>query len=183
METNVWVANTRIDTLSFLDIFRSLHRILLSISFLILNRKELNMNIIGSDETNYIVRCEKCNSIVTLNKDKCFIQHGKINSRLPIKCTCGNIQFRVEEDEMSISSQSAEDKNAALPKATTKEDKVFCPKCNSTQIASFKKGFGAGRAVVGAALAGPIGLLGGFLGSNQLVITCMKCGHKWKPGK
>lgn len=63
-------------------------------------------------------------------------------------------------------------------------DEIKCPKCGSTQITANKKGFGLGKAVVGTVLTG--GLLGagaGLLGSNKVVITCLKCGHQWKPGK
>lgn len=28
---------------------------------------------------------------------------------------------------------------------------------------------------------GGVGLLGGFLGSGKVKITCLKCGHTWKP--
>lgn len=57
-----------------------------------------------------------------------------------------------------------------------------CPKCGSTSISANKKGFGFGKAVVGAAVAGPVGLVGGTLGSNKMIITCLNCGHKYKPG-
>lgn len=62
-------------------------------------------------------------------------------------------------------------------------DEIKCPKCGSTQITANKKGFGLGKAAAGAFLAGPIGLAGGLLGSNKVVITCLKCGHQWRPGK
>lgn len=61
--------------------------------------------------------------------------------------------------------------------------KVYCPKCHSTSVTAQKKGFGAGKAVVGAALAGPTGLLAGTVGAGKVKCTCLKCGHTWKPGK
>lgn len=60
---------------------------------------------------------------------------------------------------------------------------VCCPKCGSTQISANKKGFGVGKAVVGAAVAGPIGLTVGNIGSNKVIVTCLKCGHRWQAGK
>jgi len=63
------------------------------------------------------------------------------------------------------------------------EDIIRCPKCNSKNIVANKKGFGVGKAIVGGALTGGVGLLGGFVGSNKIKITCLKCGHKWTPGK
>jgi len=28
----------------------------------------------------------------------------------------------------------------------------------------------------------PFGLWTGFIGSGKIIITCLKCGHKFKPG-
>ena len=66
-----------------------------------------------------------------------------------------------------------------------KEDnnEVRCPKCSSTQLNIQKKGMGVGKAFVGHVIAGPLGLLAGGIGKNNIEITCLKCGHKFKPGK
>ena len=70
----------------------------------------------------------------------------------------------------------------AKPKAVAKDNSAApsCPRCNSTQITFNKKGFGLGKAVVGGALTGGIGLLAGFVGSDKVVATCVSCGHTWK---
>lgn len=57
-----------------------------------------------------------------------------------------------------------------------------CPKCGSTQLTANKKGFGLGKAAVGGLLLGPVGLLGGLIGGGKVMITCLNCGHEWKPG-
>ena len=62
------------------------------------------------------------------------------------------------------------------------EDQVKCPKCGSTQLSADKKGFGLGKAAGGALLLGPVGLLGGLIGSKKVMITCLKCGKQWKAG-
>ena len=62
-------------------------------------------------------------------------------------------------------------------------DQIKCPKCRSTQLTANKKGFGLGKAAAGGLLLGPVGLLGGVMGSGKVKITCLKCGHEWKPGK
>lgn len=62
-------------------------------------------------------------------------------------------------------------------------DEIKCPKCFSTQLTAGKKGFGLGKAAVGGLLLGPVGLLGGALGSNKVKITCLNCGHQFKPGQ
>lgn len=54
-----------------------------------------------------------------------------------------------------------------------------CPKCGSVSLAGGKKGFGVGKAVAGAVLAGGIGLLAGGIGANKTLVTCMNCGYKF----
>jgi tellurium resistance protein terD len=61
------------------------------------------------------------------------------------------------------------------------EEPVRCPRCRSTQLTANRKGFGLGKAAAGGLLLGPVGLLGGFLGSSKVKITCLKCGYTWKP--
>lgn len=63
------------------------------------------------------------------------------------------------------------------------EDKLYCPKCGSSQLVANKKGFGAGKALTGAVLTGGIGLLAGFIGSGKVKVTCLKCGSKWDAGE
>lgn len=60
---------------------------------------------------------------------------------------------------------------------------IKCPKCGSDQISANQKGFGVGKAVVGAAIAGPLGLIGGNIGAKKVRVTCLKCGHHWEAGK
>lgn len=62
-------------------------------------------------------------------------------------------------------------------------DKLYCPKCGSTQLVANKKGFGAGKALTGAILTGGVGLLAGFIGSGNIRVTCLKCGSVWEPGQ
>lgn len=60
---------------------------------------------------------------------------------------------------------------------------IKCPKCASEQIYANKKGFSAGKAVGGAILVGGVGLAAGAIGRNKVQLTCMRCGHKFKPGE
>lgn len=62
-------------------------------------------------------------------------------------------------------------------------DQIYCPKCGSNQLTTDKKGFSGGKALAGAVLTGGIGLLAGTIGSNNVIITCLACGHQFKPGE
>ena len=56
---------------------------------------------------------------------------------------------------------------------------ALCPKCGSDQFSANPKGFGVGKAIVGAAVTGGVGLLAGFIGSQKIYVTCLACGHQW----
>lgn len=63
------------------------------------------------------------------------------------------------------------------------EKKVVCPKCGNSSISAGNKGFGLGKAAAGGILIGPVGLLGGLIGSKKVMASCLNCGNKWEPGK
>jgi uncharacterized protein YacL len=60
---------------------------------------------------------------------------------------------------------------------------IYCPKCHSTNLHIDKKGFSGGKALAGAITFGMIGALAGTIGSNNIEITCLNCGHKFNPVK
>ncbi len=60
------------------------------------------------------------------------------------------------------------------------KSEIRCPKCGSNQLAAGNKGFGLGKAAVGGLLLGPVGLLGGFVGSGQVMLSCLRCGNRWQ---
>ncbi|NLC41721.1 MAG: helix-turn-helix domain-containing protein [Erysipelothrix sp.] len=55
-----------------------------------------------------------------------------------------------------------------------------CPRCGSTSLSGNKKGYGIGKGVLGAVVAGPLGLMAGNIGARKVKITCMSCGHRFK---
>ena len=62
------------------------------------------------------------------------------------------------------------------------QPKISCPKCGSDQFHAGRKGFSGKKAVAGAVLTGGIGLLAGTIGSNKILLSCLNCGNKWRPG-
>jgi uncharacterized paraquat-inducible protein A len=65
----------------------------------------------------------------------------------------------------------------------TNDNNVYCPKCSSTSITAQKKGFSLGKAAVGSAIVLPLGIATGMIGKNKIYLTCLNCGHRFKPGK
>lgn len=57
-----------------------------------------------------------------------------------------------------------------------------CARCGSSQLATSKVGFGLGKAILGTIAFGPLGALGGAVGSNNIKITCLQCGLEMSPG-
>ena len=59
-----------------------------------------------------------------------------------------------------------------------------CAKCKKIgtveEIRERKGGISAGKAIVGAAMLGPIGLLGGALGKRKVLYQFNNCGYKLK---
>jgi RNA polymerase subunit RPABC4/transcription elongation factor Spt4 len=79
-----------------------------------------------------------------------------------------------------LSSMKAEPLNMAIKVETG--DSIRCPKCSSTQITAQKQGFGIGKAVIGTLVSLPVGVASGFIRARKIYLTCLKCGHRFKPG-
>ncbi|MDU5108881.1 MAG: TM2 domain-containing protein [Clostridium sp.] len=61
---------------------------------------------------------------------------------------------------------------------------VCCPRCGSTSLSANKKGWSLGKGIAGAVLINPIGgVATGMIGKNKIIITCLKCGKQFKPGR
>lgn len=87
-----------------------------------------------------------------------------------------NNTFIPMEVTTSTSSQTGEtqhEEKTLSKRQRIKENKkngiACCPKCGSTSLTANKKGFGVGKAVIGTAVAGPIGLVAGNKGAKKFV--------------
>ncbi len=78
------------------------------------------------------------------------------------------------EDKRSLKNQIKEDQANGI---------VCCPKCGSTSVTAQKKGFSFVKGAIGATVGLDVGLIAGGAGANKVILTCMNCGHQWKPGK
>lgn len=59
------------------------------------------------------------------------------------------------------------------------ENKIKCPRCNSTNVSTGTKGYGLVKGATGGIILGPLGLLAGLIGSKRIRIDCLLCGHHW----
>lgn len=67
--------------------------------------------------------------------------------------------------------------------AAREQGVACCPYCGSTSLTANKKGYGIGKGVIGAAVAGPFGLAAGNIGRQKVLVTCLNCGRQFRPGK
>lgn len=70
-----------------------------------------------------------------------------------------------ENEEINAYKLLLSTRNNIQPKS---KDKIICPKCGSTTIATTNRGYS---------------LLTGFLGSGSPRNVCQNCGYKWNPAK
>ncbi|PBH34836.1 hypothetical protein BGV23_12110 [Clostridioides difficile] len=83
---------------------------------------------------------------------------------------------RKKEDDISKIRKAKEEKKE-------KEKIACCPACGSTSLTAHKKGFGIGKAITGATIAGGIGLVAGNIGAKKGRVTCLSCGKQFWAGK
>ncbi len=83
------------------------------------------------------------------------------------------------KEQAKIAREINAAKNAKMKEQAEKP--VTCPRCGSGQLTVQRKGFGWGKALIGGALTGGIGLIAGFHGSSKVLITCLKCGNQFYP--
>ena len=138
---------------------------------------QLVKRIVTHDEQSIIARCEKCRREIKVPFSNALNPHRpSIDLKNAVQCECGRYHnLIVDPKEHQVITHP--------PTPQQEDENVKCPRCSSTQLHAGDKGFGLGKAAVGGILIGPIGLLGGLIGSKKTMITCLKCGHKWQAGK
>lgn len=112
-------------------------------------------------------RCPRCKSLLDVPTE--YRGHQ-------IKClTCKQLYLAKEPLPSNRST-------TPIPTSQPNTDPITCPNCASTQISADNKGFSGGKAVGGAVLLGPLGLLAGLHGRKKVMVACLNCGHRWRPG-
>ncbi|MGE5579228.1 MAG: hypothetical protein ACM3WU_04205 [Bacillota bacterium] len=135
------------------------------------------MDLVKRKRTSVIGRCEHCGREMEVPGDNLIAPYRPaIELKSAIRCQCGEYHNLIAPPEAR-----APVRHTATPHPD--DDVVRCPYCGSSQYHAGDKGFSLGKAAAGGVLVGPVGLLGGLLGSKKTVITCLKCGRKWEAGR
>jgi|WetSurMetagenome_2_1015567.scaffolds.fasta_scaffold295929_2 hypothetical protein len=124
--------------------------------------------------TNFAKKCSRCH---TLLDESCIVPPNE-----QFKVTWNAVSKSLNQTKQETDKKKDEEKERCAE--MDKQGTVYCPKCHSTSLSIGQKGFGVGNAAAGAFLTGNLlGLAAGAIGSNKVRITCLKCGHKFYPGK
>lgn len=126
------------------------------------------------------VKCPNCGVCNSNTSNYC------INCRTPLTDTAiseikgqNELQMQQAQVKMQAMTLKAQQEQLRLQQEQF-ASMAKCPRCGSTSLSGNKKGFGIGKAVIGAALIGPIGLVAGNVGAKKVQVTCLKCGKKFK---
>lgn len=135
------------------------------------------MELVERKKGSVVGRCEHCGREIEVPSSNLIAPYRPtIELQAAVKCECGeyhNLIVAPEDVRPEVRS----------PRNEPEDQTLRCPRCGSSQLHAGDKGFGLGKAAVGGLLVGPVGLLGGLIGSKKLIITCLQCGHKWQAGK
>ncbi len=105
-----------------------------------------------------VIKCEMCGSNELIKKDGYFI------------CQYCGKKYPDEDNNSNIGNIQ----NTTIPSQ--------CPICGEKDgwilLDNGKKGFSAGKALLGGVILGPIGLVAGALGKKTYTFYCKKCGFK-----
>jgi ribosomal protein S27E len=90
---------------------------------------------------------------------------GKPAGFMMSRCeSCQSEQVNATAVELGVPSTST----PRVHQHVNDEGEIQCVKCGSTQLHTGARGYSFMR--------------GGIFGSGQVIITCLKCGHKFLPG-
>lgn len=155
-------------------------------TFITVNNTEVNISeIISVCGKNKIeaIKILRAQTGVGLNEGKSIIDkvYKDVLTREPKKSFWQKAKEESERQQIQAFEKKKSDKERL--EQLKRERVAYCPKCYSTSLSAHKKGFGIGKAVIGAAIAGPIGLIGGNINAKKVRVTCLKCGHQFWSNK
>ena|GEM_PF-2850668 len=113
--------------------------------------------------------------IFTETWEVCVLHEMTVNEKLT--------HFEKKRKELENNEAAAQARLDEINQQPPANKELTCKICGSASLSANKEGFGIGKAVVGSALFGNIGLVAGNIGAKNVRITCLNCGHNWLAGK
>jgi len=87
-----------------------------------------------------------------------------------------------ETERMRLRQEEMERQQERRQETARRLEAGLCPRCGSASTELTKKGYDTGTGVACCLLGGPLGLLGGLMGSGQTLCVCKACGFRHRPG-
>jgi len=109
--------------------------------------------------------------------------HNKIFNSLANELS-SELDVELEDLSSSFTSTSRNNLKNERKRELDEQGVAYCPKCLSISLSANKKGFGIGKAVIGAVTPlGFLGLTAGNIDAKKVRVTCLKCGYQFWAGK
>lgn len=127
-----------------------------------------------------MTRCPNCGNLNSEHANFCTNCQAPL-SDAALKTFKEQKNLELQQTQMKMQAMSLKAQQEQLQLQQQQYNSMAkCPRCGSTSLSGNKKGFGIGKAVVGAALIGPFGLVAGNIGAKKVQVTCLNCGKKFK---
>ena len=157
------------------QLFNELYNLLLERKSLI--KKSAQYQSVNKIETNQAITEAQVNKM-NIKPTKAEIRANKINDKInKQELKASRLDAKLKKQELKTSKVDARLKQQELYDIN---NMARCSRCNSTSLSSHKKGFGIGKAVLGASIFGPFGLMAGNAGAKKVIVTCLKCGKQFR---
>ena len=124
----------------------------------------------GVENNNDIKFCCECGHSI----DVIVVNNSKLSIREETDLAYYKANLQMQQEALKLQKQQL------IVQQRQFKSMAKCPRCGSTSLAGNKKGFGIGKAVLVAAIGGSLGLIAGNLGAKKVLVTCLKCGKKYK---
>lgn len=125
------------------------------------------------------IQCNCCSQVNPPNSNFCNNCNATLSGTYPnnqlVQQQQHNQQFQQTQLQMQAQQLQMQQQAIAM-QAQQMQSMARCPRCGCTSLSGNKKGFGIGKAVIGAAIAGPIGLVAGNIHAKKVRVTCIRCG-------
>ena len=143
-----------------------------------LNKGFLFCPYCGAKNENTVRVCKQCGKDIVFEEG----EKKEVPNSLTSSSSTDIMDFtRTPTDSLSLQqAQYVQQQKMLDLQRQQMNSQARCPKCGSTSLSADKKGYGYGKAAVGALLVGPVGLLAGGIGANAHVCVCLNCGFKFK---